>query len=39
MRPSGAAQERQFDGLADLGEALGKSLNQPIEALWGMQNG
>jgi hypothetical protein len=24
--------ERQFDGLADLGEALGKTLNQPVEA-------
>jgi hypothetical protein len=30
---------RQFDGLADLGEALGEVLNKPIEALWSMQNG
>ena len=28
-----------LDKLADLGEALGKPLNQPVEALWSMQNG
>ena len=35
----GQTTERQFDGLADLGEALGDALNQPVEALWSMQNG
>ena len=35
----GQTAERQFDGLADLGEALGAALNQPVEALWRMQNG
>lgn len=35
----GQTTERQFDGLANLGEALGKALNQPVEALWEMQNG
>jgi hypothetical protein len=29
----------QFDGLSDLGEALRKTLNQPVEALRKMQNG
>jgi hypothetical protein len=35
----GQTAERQFDGLADLGEALGKALNRPVEALWSMRNG
>jgi hypothetical protein len=35
----GQTAERQYDGLANLGEALGKALNQPVKALWGMQNG
>jgi hypothetical protein len=35
----GQTAERQFDGLADLGEALGETLNKPVEALWSMQNG
>ena len=35
----GQTTERQFDGLADLGEALGEALNQPVEALWSMKNG
>ena len=35
----GQTAERQFDGLADLGEALGGALNQPVKALWSMQNG
>src|SRR6266404_5275263 len=35
----GQTTERQFDGLADLGETLGEALNQPIKALWSMQNG
>jgi hypothetical protein len=35
----GQTTERQFDGLADLGAALGDALNQPVKALWSMQNG
>jgi hypothetical protein len=35
----GQTKERQFDGLAILGEALAKSLNQPVQALWSMRNG
>jgi len=35
----GQTTERQFDGLADLGKALGTALNHPVEALWNMQNG
>ena len=35
----GQTTERQFNGLADLGAALGAALNQPVEALWSMQNG
>ena len=35
----GQTAERQFDGLADLGAALGDVLNQPVKALWSMQNG
>src|SRR6202790_3373653 len=35
----GQTTERQFNGLADLGEALGEALNKPVEALWSMQNG
>ena len=35
----GQTKERQFDGLANLGEALGEALNQPVETLWRMQNG
>ncbi len=35
----GQTMERQFDGLADLGETLSGALNQPVKALWGMQNG
>jgi hypothetical protein len=36
---NGQTTERQFDGLADLGNALGSALNQPVEALWEMKNG
>jgi hypothetical protein len=36
---AGQTAESQFDGLADLGEALSEALNQPVEALWDMQNG
>jgi len=35
----GQTAERQLDGLADLGDALSKALNQPVESLWTMQNG
>jgi hypothetical protein len=35
----GQTAKRQFNGLADLGVALGDALNQPVEALWEMQNG
>jgi hypothetical protein len=35
----GQTARRQFDGLADLGEALSAALNKPVEALWEMQNG
>ena len=35
----GQTAERQFDGLADLGDVLGKALKQPVQALWSMQNG
>jgi hypothetical protein len=35
----GQTKDRQFDGLANLGEALSKGLNQPPEALWSMRNG
>ena len=35
----GQTAKRQFDGLADLGEALGKLLNKPVKDLWTMQNG
>jgi hypothetical protein len=35
----GQTKDRQFDGLANLGETLGKDVNQPVEALWSMRNG
>ena len=35
----GQTAKRQFDGLANLGKALGEALDQPVEALWEMQNG
>jgi hypothetical protein len=35
----GQTAERQFDGLADLGEALAATLKQPVGALWKMNNG
>src|ERR1700687_1648588 len=35
----GQTTEHEFDGLADLGKALGGALNQPVTALWSMQNG
>jgi hypothetical protein len=35
----GQTARRQFDGLADLGEALAAALGKPVQALWEMQNG
>ena len=35
----GQTTEQQFDGLADLGAALSGALEQPVKALWTMQNG
>jgi hypothetical protein len=35
----GQTRDRQLNGLADLGEALSKSLNIPVGALWEMRNG
>ena len=35
----GQTAGRQFDGLADLGEALGGAMNRSVESLWKMQNG
>jgi len=35
----GQTASRQFNGLADLGEALSAALNKPVEELWEMQNG
>ena len=35
----GQTAERQLDGLADLGAALGQELGLPVDRLWRMQNG
>ena len=35
----GQTKDRQFDGLADLGNALSNALGQPVKVLWKMQNG
>jgi hypothetical protein len=35
----GQTKERQLDGLANLGQTLSDALNQPVTALWKMQNG
>ena len=35
----GQTVEKQFDGLADIGAALSQALDQPVSALWKMQNG
>jgi hypothetical protein len=35
----GQTEDRQFDGLADLGEALSDALNRPVIDLWKMRNG
>jgi protein-tyrosine phosphatase len=36
---NGQTAKRQLDALADLAEALGSALRQPVKALWTMQNG
>jgi hypothetical protein len=35
----GQTRERQLNGLADLGAALGGALDRPVESLWTMRNG
>jgi hypothetical protein len=35
----GQTKNRQFDGLADLGNALSNALGRPVQSLWKMQNG
>jgi hypothetical protein len=35
----GQTAERQLDGLVEIGQALSVSLDQPVQALWKMQNG
>ena len=35
----GQTADRQVDGLAKVGQALGKALNLPVHALWSMRNG
>lgn len=35
----GQTAERQIDGLAELGDALSRALQMPVDALWKMQNG
>ncbi len=35
----GQTKERQFDGLADLGDCLFAALKLPVASLWRMQNG
>src|SRR6202051_475022 len=35
----GQTRERQLDGLADIGAALGQALGRPVETLWTMRNG
>src|SRR6266852_5866280 len=36
---NGQTAKRQFNGLADLGEALSTALDKPVDALWEMLNG
>jgi hypothetical protein len=36
---NGQTKQRQFDGLAPLGETLSEALRKPVETLWTMQNG
>jgi hypothetical protein len=35
---AGQTKDRQFDGLADLGETVSRDLNAPVESLWSMRN-
>jgi hypothetical protein len=35
----GQTEERQFDGLADLGECFSTAFSMPVASLWRMQNG
>jgi hypothetical protein len=35
----GQTQDRQLDGLADLGNALSEALGQSVESMWSMENG
>jgi hypothetical protein len=35
----GQTTDRQFDGLAEVGDALRSALNKPVKDLWKMQNG
>ena len=35
----GQTSRRQLDGLADVGEALSRTLGKPVDALWTMRNG
>ena len=35
----GQTHDRQLDGLADMGVALGRAVGQPTTALWSMRNG
>jgi len=35
----GQTSTRQLDGLADLGDVLSQAVDQPVKALWRMQNG
>jgi hypothetical protein len=35
----GQTKDRQFDGLADLGQVLSEAMNKPVGALWKMRNG
>jgi hypothetical protein len=36
---NGQTRDRQLDALADLGSALSRSLDMPVESLWTMRNG
>ena len=36
---AGQTRDRQLDGLADIGTALGSALGMPVSALWTMRNG
>jgi hypothetical protein len=35
----GQTTQRQFDGLADVGDTLSRAVKQPVKSLWRMQNG